>query len=350
MLFSLDIGNKQTKMISDKREVVFPSYFVEVGEYGNRNVLNVMKNDRPKTSDYSSTQDADFTYVWGPDMDVDTGRFITDTISFSGRYDSRPFRLLVDFALAELARDYKEARKGVLEVDVATGIPTDDYIRPEVAATIAKAFKGDHSVSIDGEALNIRVNNLYVVPQPVGTLVNEIADDDGNMQDSPLANANVGIVDVGGGTLLIDGFRKMDMDDQKRSQLPMGAYVLYEAIQKELIANGHDITEYEVERSVRAGTPRDRFYWTPDAAQTIEITDVVMRERRKYTRNVVNAIKRTFKGFGRMNAIIVTGGGANLLIESEFVEEIKIAIFVDNSEMANARGFYKYGLAYGGNE
>lgn len=346
-LFTLDLGNKQVKLLSDRATKVLPSYFVEISQYGNRGLLSFAKNEA-KTSDYSSNKDEGFTYVWGNELDVDSVDVITDTIGFGvGRYTSRNFKLLTDFALGELAKDYGDATTDILEVDVSTGLPTSDYMQPPAITALAKAIKGDHSVTVNGKPLNIRVNNLFILPQSLGTVLNEIADDKGDIIETPLTKADIGVVDVGGGTILIDSLRKMNLVENKRMQLEQGAYTLYDALQKVISNAGYNISTYELERVIRKGNKEERYEWSPDGVKLIDITAHVMKQRKLFTRNIANAIKTAFKGFGRMQTLLITGGGANLLIKEDFVEELPIAKFVKNSEIASLYGFRKYAIQGG---
>lgn len=66
-LFALELGNRQVKMLSEKGIKVYPSYFIDSNEYGNRSILNFAKNEE-NTSDYVSSLDMDFTYVWGKSL------------------------------------------------------------------------------------------------------------------------------------------------------------------------------------------------------------------------------------------------------------------------------------------
>ena len=45
--------------------------------------------------------------------------------------------------------------------------------------------------------------------------------------------------------------------------------------------------------------------------------------------------------------ILITGGTANLLIKADFQQAFPTAKFVENSEFANARGFYKFAIVEG---
>lgn len=342
-LFAVELGNRQVKLISEKSTKVLPSYYIDAEEYGNRDVFAFAKQEAT-TSDYVSNRDSEFTYVWGPGLDV-SGKLVTDTIGFSGRYNSLEFKVLADFALAELARDFKESKKGILDVVVVTGVPTEDYDKENVFSQVISAMKGVHSATIDGESYAVRVHDVYVLMQPVGTAVDVMVDAMGEIKDGSDVEENyIGVVDIGGGTLLIDAFDHMNLDKKNRAQLEEGAFTLYTAIRNKILDLGYKITDHEVERLLRINSDSETYVWSPNGRENLDLTDIVMRERKRYTKKVASSVKSTYKSIARMKKIYVTGGTANLLIKSEFDRVIPIAYFVEDSETANARGFYKYGI------
>ena len=344
-LFAIDLGNRQVKMKSSRKTKVYPAYFIEASKFGDRATMQ-MRKGRKKTSDYTSSRDDLFTYVWGKELDVDIAKPV-DSIGFTDRYESREFKLLVDFALGELAKDFPEAKESMLEVAVVTGVPTADYMQDRLLEQISKTIKGDHSVTIDGVPLNVRVRSVSLLPQPMGTIVGAMVDDEGELiEDNPIENAVVGIADIGGGTLLVDMLRKMNMDMDKRLQSASGAYTLYESIVRELAKNGRVITVYEVEQVLR-NAKSDSYYWSPDGKETLDISQIVMKERILFTREIASMIKSVFKEFDRISAVLVTGGAANLLVKSEFSASVPKSLYIDDSEKANVNGFYKYGLWQG---
>ncbi|UYB50144.1 plasmid segregation protein ParM (plasmid) [Lysinibacillus capsici] len=345
VLFALDLGNKQVKIKSDKTEKVLPGYFVEASQYGNRDLLKFTKGEKD-ARDYESPNDKGFTYVWGKDLDVDMVEQVTDASGFGlARYTSREFQLLADFALAELAREYEESKSNLV-VNVVTGLPTGDFSNKKITEAVAKVLKGAHIVTIDGEQVAVTVNKLWILPQPLGTVLDYISDESGTVVNHELDEANIGIVDVGGGTLLIDALKKMNLVEDKRDQLSRGSYTLYKSILKQLREDDHTLDEYELEQIIRNASD-DKYLWSPDGIQKIDIGYAIKEQSKLYTRSVTSAVKATYKGFGRMQKILVTGGTANLLDDEEFKKDISIAQIVEESELANVRGFYKYGLNKG---
>lgn len=344
-LFAIDLGNKQVKMMTRHGIKIFPSYFIDATEFGNRDLLKVA--GEKTTYDYTSTRDDDFTYVWGAGLRL-RNKFVNDSIRFEGRYTSRDYKLLADFALAEMARAFDEAAGGTIDVKLVTGAPTDDFNAKEASEQLGKALKGIHAVSIDGVNYVVNVVEVVALPQPLGTYVDNVIDEDGYiMDDSPLLDALVGIVDLGGGTVIVDAIDDMNLQKNFHAQSFEGAYTLYERIQGALTEKGHKITVYEVEAFVRAGHAKELYTWSPNNISTHDFTEEVIRERKRYSRRIASLVLATYKDLSKFRTILITGGTANLLVEEEILAEIPIAQFVKDSEVANVRGFYKYGLNAG---
>lgn len=345
MLFSLDLGNKQTKLKSSKLEIVLPSRFVIADKYGDADILGfaIKKNLNKR---YKSSK-SEKVFEWGKDLkegSLESG--VIDTMGFGAdRYKSDKFNLLVDFALAELAKDYSAARKGFLDVDVQTGIPTEDYYNKDAYQALHDAIMGDHLVYIDEKPVNIRVNSVIITPQPLGTVLNEIVDHKGVKLENPLESANIGVVDIGGGTFLADALRNLHLDKTRKTQLPKGAFVLYLNIKNALSIQKLYPSEHEIEKILLAGGEDEKYIYSPDGVQKFDITNIIMKQRKEFTSEIIGEIMNAYRGFGRMQLIFITGGGANLLIRETVEKELGIVYFVENSQVANVRGFYKKGLA-----
>src|SRR5699024_5742401 len=171
-IFSLDLGNLQTKIKSNKSEKVLPSRFLDYDDLGDQSTS--LFDSKLNINKYATNIDSMFEYTWCKDLYKanSNGNYI-DTIHFEDRYNTNEFKLLADFAIGELAKDYEEAKNGILEVLIVTGVPTNDFNEAAVK-DIMKVLNGDHNVTVNDESLNIRVKEVKVIPQPVGTVYNEV--------------------------------------------------------------------------------------------------------------------------------------------------------------------------------
>lgn len=356
-IFALDLGNKQTKLYSDKlhekgekegkmKAKVNPSRFMYKSDLGNSSTALFSQKAQVKT--YKSAADEE-EYAWGPEMyKLHNDNKFLDTISFENRYEKEEFKLLADFALAELASDYgAEATDGILPVTVVTGVPSDDFNEEDVPQ-IMKVLKGDHTVSIDGVSHIVRVNEVHVLPQSVGTVYNEILDNDGFVipEKESMLEEEIVVNDIGGGTYLINVLRNMNLASSY--QFPTGLYELHEEIvrmAKEESSQYSKLTTYEVDHILKTGSFENGFYYKPNKDTSYDLTAIVKRANNKYTREIINKSNSAIKNFSSVDTNLYTGGGANLIDQERIMAQYKRAIFVADSESASVRGFWKYGKA-----
>lgn len=340
-VFSLDLGNMQTKIKSNKVQKVLPSSFLDNEDLGDQSISLFDSNLR--VSEYKTNFDPDFTYAWGEDLYQahSKGEFI-DTINFDNRYQTDEFRLLASFAIGELAKDFEEAKKGILEVIIVTGVPTNDFNQTS-AKEIINVLQGDHNITVDGESLNVRVKEVKVLPQPVGTVYDEVLEDEGYLENENYLNEHVAVVDIGGGTILIDTIINMNLSGGERAQKEGGAYKIYENIVHKCAQRNINISVSDLEQILRS--QKENYVYQPNKNEMHDITEEVRKEIRKYTRELNNTINTTLKSTSKIDTLLFTGGGSNLINQKEIENKFPHAIFVSNSETANVNGFYKYGLA-----
>jgi plasmid segregation protein ParM len=342
--FSIDLGNKRAKLVSsvtikNQETRIFPSYYADSDDVGDDAIVGI--NNDLKLNKFSLQSDKGFEYVWGQDINkLHIEDQLIDTIGFEDRYSKRSFKLLAEMALGSLAKDFEEAKQ-TLEVTVSTGVPTNDFNKVDIQKII-EAFKGDHGMTVDDVAINVRVAEVLVLPQPVGTIYTQMLDLDGKVINSDYQSEYVGVVDIGGGTILLDGLKNLALDSLNRKQVFSGAYKLYQNIIKLAQREGvNGLTEYDVETILRFGNDSIGYLYKPSKHETIDITKYVKKARIRFTRDVLNNIEKTFKRTQDMDVLLFTGGGSNLIDKEAIKEAYPFAEFVKNPEVANAYGFYK---------
>ncbi|MBU8732513.1 hypothetical protein KM915_20915 [Cytobacillus oceanisediminis] len=349
-IFALDLGNKQTKMVSSKTlknekngSKVFPSIFCDYEELGEQATLFSSKK---KIDKFATTKEDDFEFAWGKEINqVSTDKFF-DTLQFNNRYNSREFKLLTTFALGELARDFKEAENGIMECLVVTGVPSDDYSESTIKE-LMKVLSGDHQVSINETSYNIRVKEVLVMNQPIGTIYNEMLDKEGYIENESYFDDSVTVVDLGGGTFIVDTLHNLQLDQSKRLQHDEGAYSLYTKIIAYCVKDGiKGLDQYKLEQILREADPKEGYYFKPNKNESIDISKQVSKGIKKYTLERMNAISTAVKDTSIISKFIFTGGGANLIDRKITKEKFNYTHFVDDAESANVKGYYKYGQAY----
>src|SRR5699024_6035536 len=191
--------NLQTKIKLRKTEKVLPSRFLDYDELGDERTS--LFNSSLRVNKYTTNFDPTFEYAWCQDIQKTKtkGNFI-DSIHFEDRYNTNSFNLLADFAIGELAKDFDEAKNSLLDAVIITGVPTNDFNEKSVKS-IMRVLEGDHNVTVNNESLNIRVKEVKVLPQAVGTVYNEVLNNEGDLKQENYLDEQITIVDIGGGTI-----------------------------------------------------------------------------------------------------------------------------------------------------
>lgn len=341
-IFALDLGNLQTKVKSSKKTKVLPSKFADYEDLGNQ--ATALTSSTLDIQEFSTNYDPLMTYAWGSDIALAKVKTYYDTIGFEKRYSREEFRLLSSFAIGELAKDFHEAKKGILNVEIITGVPTDEFSKRNVS-DIIKTLKTDHNITIDGEKLNVRVNEVKVVPQPVGSVYNEMLDIDGNINNSDFDKQTISVIDCGGGTVLIDTLNDMNLSNTDSARENTGAHSLYKKIHEYIDTTQIPLNTNDIELILR--NQKNKYYYEQSSANGIvhDITEPVEKGIKKYTREIKSLINSTLKDTSHIDYLFFTGGGSNLLDKEDILNRFDKAIFLESSETANVNGFYKFGAA-----
>lgn len=349
-IFALDLGNKQVKLKSSKDRVRFPSrllnkHLANSGKFNDFGKLLTQQKELD-IHEYQLLNDSE-TFLLGNDIDqLGKDDLVTDTIQFGvQRYSDPLFLKLCSYSIGLLANSFKAAGSEMIEAEIVIGVPTEDRTK-SVMMSLMKALHKQHSLSVDGKQVNVKVTNVIVVPQPVGTLYAKLLNEKLNLTDNQLLEQTIGLVDIGGGTILMDSIKKnFDFEEIDREQQETGIYTLYNRIINNYSGKYDPPNQYEVEHILRAGieSGENKFYYSPTAKISEDITELVQRERQIYTELIIQTVKSTFKNLGKFDLIIFTGGGSNILIKELVEKAIPNCEFAKDSEFSNVEGFYKLG-------
>ncbi len=223
------------------------------------------------------------------------------------------------------------------EFNVVTGLPPGYYLANK--ELLADLMKGRHTVhlSIDGvdQEKTLTVNNVKIIPQPLGTLFDKIFDERGVIRDKDLARSKVGIIDIGFRTTDFAWVDKLEYID-KLSHTNTTAMSKVYAIISESLHNKFRIyqEDYDLEEVVhRARIKVDGEIYSLDQVKQEayeQLTAKILTE--------MNSIwdKRM------LDEILISGGGGSALADY-LLPELKIAKLVENSQTANVHGYLKLG-------
>lgn len=346
-IFAIDLGNRRVKMKSDRGEYNYPASYLNAEHIGIRGITGVKNKSN---FSYQLEDDGDFQFIWGDDLSIyNISEKIIDAHGRSGRMKQKKAQRLLKFALGRLAMDYKEAKTKPLVIHLMLGVPiTDLHEDSETIALLHNLVVGKHYIQIDDEEIMIDIPSedyVSIVPQYMGTVL-DISFDHEMERVEAYASGKIGLVDIGGGTILINSANHM-------SPSPGGAesFEGVNVLIKEIANKVNSTKVFLIEQALRKGSTQSGYIYSPNRldSEIRDITEIVESEIDKYTRfTVAPLITSTFPDLEELDVIVVTGGGAQVISKESLLDEIgegyvSRLVFVDDAEQANVRGFYKGG-------
>ena len=348
--FAIDLGNKHVKVKSEKKEERFPSRMIDKYMLGSQRFNFGVQSDYKKEfeiSEFNLLND-DTTYLVGKDIDkLNKGDNMIETLNFGlKRYkNNAEFEALMSYSIAFLSKDYEEATKSVLEVELMIGLPTEDFTM-NIIEEVMKLTKKQHSVIIDGVTYNVLVTKTSILPQPMGTLYDLLISDKLEERNVELIDGNVAIIDFGGGTQIYDCIHNFVLDPNNRVQKKIGTYTLFKRIADKVDVSPA-INDFEVENLLRNKTKDNEYIFSRNSKEHLNLTEDIQEELNQTTKQVIRDTKSAFKNGESIELYAFTGGGANLLNQKMVKKSLDRVLFVKDSEYANVRGFYKYLMVQG---
>ncbi|MGM9886806.1 MAG: hypothetical protein ACI31W_06140 [Lactococcus sp.] len=347
-IFAIDLGNKRIKMKSDRSEYVYPASYLN-GENVSKGPLAGWNLSGNQT--YILDKESNNSFIWGTDLDVyHLSEKMIDTYARTGRIQQKKVQRILKFALGRLALDYKEARTRPLVVNLVLGLPiTDLHEESKAIEKLKEILVGRHSIRVDGIELNVEIPSedyIDIIPQYMGTAF-ELAFDEKLQQIDKFAKGRMGILDIGGGTILTNVSNRLNPE--------MNGDERFEGIQtliKNIAGKINSTKLFSVEKILQDGNMDGEYVYSPNHNSTDykNITDIVKKSIEDYTRfTVAPLITENFPDIESLDFIVMTGGGANLLDRNALLDEIgedyfSHLIFIESSERANVRGFYKFAV------
>jgi plasmid segregation protein ParM len=317
-MIGLDVGYGYTKAKSQQQSATFPSVIGPAVEVKYHNDLIGNGRARSLTSEGEAWFAGENALLQSP-----------FTISPRARErDVEIVRVLTLVALQALSI-------GNDTVNLVTGLPVAWY--DDRQETIDE-LTGDHEYNFDNEDYVCKISQVLVVPQPFGSFFRTIIEPDGRLLDRQnLARRKVGIIDVGTHTTDYAVSNALRYVEHKSGSIDVAMARVYELIQRHIEESSGRVLELqEAEQVVRTGTYRD-------AGQEIEARAIRTSALTSVGRQILGKAAELW-GDGRdLDAILVTGGGGRAFAD-RIQSEYRQAQLVNSPQMANATGFYRYGL------
>lgn len=348
-LVALDLGNKQTKIKTRQEVIIYPSKLIDTMSIGSigwvngslSNLSTGLNQNQSNLHKYQILNHPD-SYVWGENLtQLHLTNELQESIMYEGRYNTALYENLVNFALARAIKPLIKNTNQKLIIDVATGMPTGEYAleNGEKIKELTRKVKGDHSVLIDGINYSFKVDNLIILPQPAGTLYDLLLRADGSIKEPELLQEKIRVIDIGGGTLILNEFDNFELNNNVESTTFDGSQKLFNLVRsnsdEQLFINKIEDAFTNLEKN------NGEILYYKSKNDIKNITDISKKAVNYWTNQIINKINTVFAGLEEFDRTIFTGGSINLIDQELVNKQIKNVHFMKNGTIANVNGFYK---------
>lgn len=336
--FAFDLGNGYVKATNGKRTIIAPSKIARKSAVGTSSLLSFTDHKDDDYETFESQLDDGHEYIWGEGIaNAVEHNSLIPTYTHNDRYNQKRFKLLCQFILAELASDFTEDE--LTDVVLVTALPSS-----EIGTVDEQNYKNflqqNHLIKRNDVQHIIKVNDVRIVEQPTGTLLNLYMNDEGKINED-LLNSTITVIDFGAGTTIMDTFKNFKRLQEKSETFYEGMNDLHRSIAKELESK-HDIKGLDP-AYVDEGFTRGDLIAEISDRKKYAFEDIAKNVIMDFIDKLLSDIDRTLTNRDSVDQFIITGGGVNI-VKDYFFEvfgesNVKVAL---DSQLANLDGYYKF--------
>ena len=228
-------------------------------------------------------------------------------------------------------------------VNVVSGLPVG-YLKRDYKR-VTDLLRGRHKITFHedgGKQLtkSIHVQNVQMMPQPVGTIFNLLMDESGKITNGDLARQKVGVVDIGFRTTDFTIFDRLQYVERGSSTMETGISKCFSIIANKLRQeSGVNVELYRLYQAVETGMIKVR-------GKEYSIASLRDKVYAHSATAIANDVNRLWAEEWDMDAVILTGGGCMELGKhiAPLIDGNVIAMESDtDARLNNVQGYLKFG-------
>jgi len=330
-ILGIDIGFGFTKATDGRQELIFKSL---LGESADIQFREQMLPAGPETDDHLQIDlDGKSHFVGGLAERQSNVRFFTlDQTQFIGQFA----KILALAATARLV-------KGFVPVNLVTGLPIGSYQKHK--DELAKLLLGEHQVALvdasgKREEKSISISKVRVIPQPFGTLFNQMLNDSGELVDKRLVREKIGIIDVGFRTADYTISDQMRYSERGSRTTDSGIARAFNVIATKLReSSGVNVELYRLYEAIDRGSIKIR-------GKSYDLKGMTEQVFGQLATSVANEVDRLWADDWDMDAIVITGGGGAVLakhLQPLLKGEVLALDPKIDKRLYNVQGYRKFG-------
>ncbi len=324
----IDIGYGVTKVATANTQVSFPSVWGAAREVKFRSEELAAKYPGDQVSDTVGRW-----FVGDLALSQLPGGLIYDLRGRSSDDDMLGNSARIRFLQTALGKLYPAHHGDVIHFEIATGLPVD-HMRN--AAAFKAALMGTHLIQTDTAEFVANIANVYVMPQPYGTLYANSLTANGRSNRAHTAS-RTGVIDIG--TFTVDAALDVDGEyiDALSGSVETGVYIVRDAIAAQYEADHQQKPHYSsIETILKNKCIKVR-------GQMWDYGELVEEASNNLRMAVLRLMNDRWERGANVDVIYVSGGGAALVYKA-IKGAYPQAVLTDNPQMANAQGYLQYAL------
>lgn len=228
-------------------------------------------------------------------------------------------------------------------INVVSGLPVG-YLKRD-SKKFKEMIRGVHEITfhnLDGKDVKKRVHidQIHVIPQPIGSIFNLIFDDAGKIKDRGLATQKLGVVDIGFKTTDLSIFDHLQYIERGSSTMDTGISKCFSVIANKLRQESNiSIELYRMFKFIESGMIKIR-------GREYNISNLKKRVYNHSASAIASDLNRLWENDWDIDTIVLSGGGSIEL--AEFITPIingnVIPLGKDvDARFNNVQGYLKFG-------
>ena len=328
-IVGIDVGFGFTKAYNGKNSVIFKSI---IGDATDIQFHSVLADESPTSNLHITLDDKSYYLGSYAELQSNIREFTLDQEKLLENY----FKILAVTA-AGLCTD------SVAPIQIVTGLPVG-YMKRDTKR-LKELILGVHPITFhhpDGKDIirKIHIDQVHVIPQPIGSIFNLIFDEQGRIIDKMLAAQKIGVVDIGFKTTDFSIFDHLQYIERGSTTMDTGISKCFSAIAGKLRQESNiNIELFRMFKFIESGMIKIR-------GKEYNINNLKKRVYTHATAAIVSDLNRLWENDWDIDSIILSGGGsvelAEYLISGIEGNIIPIPKNID-ARFNNVQGYCKFG-------
>lgn len=330
-IVGLDVGFGFTKILKGREQRVFKSVYGDATEVQYRE--NVLGDADPVDHLHLEMEEGDFFVGELAERQSLDRYFTLDQNDFVARF----IKVLTLAGLSTLVERNEPVR-------LVTGLPVSQYKRHR--KRIARILNEAHDFTVvDPEETRrdtvIRIQDVRVVPQPFGTVLDLMLNDIGEVSDGRFLKQKIGIIDVGFRTCDFTIADRAHYAERGSGTTDYGISRAFTSIAKRIDEmTGVGVEIYRLYEAVDEGVVKIR-------GRSVDIRKLVNQAFTQLSKVIANEANRLWADDWDMDEIVLTGGGGRVLapyLAPQLMGEVCTVDPGRDLRFNNVRGYHKYAM------